>query len=384
MSFEQQIGQLNEHFFFREFTFSKTTFRPTPTEEVELADNVVWLDDLVVVFQLKERSVHDASTADDEERWFKRKVVGRGTRQIRDTLAYLGAHTLVDVENHRGHTFHLRVSKITTMHKIVCYLPHEKLPEQCRMHKSHRSQTAGLIHLMAADDYLGIVRTLLTPPELSEYLSFREELIDKWEGEIKLLPEPALVGQYLAGDADSPPSMAFIQYLSALEHNIDEWDMSGIIKQFPDRVTTDNQATDYYSIVTEIAKLKRNELREFKQRFQLSMQKCRANEFVRPYRMASPRTKCGFVFIPLQKAVVQHRLHGLKNLTYACKYDLKLHKCLGMSFAPEEGGWYSVEWCYMEFLWEYDEEVDERLRSDNPFREVRVTDLGRYTYRRQR
>jgi hypothetical protein len=85
--------------------------------------------------------------------------------------------------------------------------------------------------------------------------------------------------------------MAFLQYLSALEHNIDEWDMSGIIKQFPDRVTTDNKATDYYSIVTEIAKLKRNELREFKQRFQLSMQKCRANEFVRPVPHCFPKDK---------------------------------------------------------------------------------------------
>jgi hypothetical protein len=54
MSFEVDISQFNEHFFFREFTFSKNTFRPSPAKEVELADNIVWLDDLVVVFQLKE------------------------------------------------------------------------------------------------------------------------------------------------------------------------------------------------------------------------------------------------------------------------------------------------------------------------------------------
>ena len=43
--------------------------------------------------------------------------------------------------------------------------------------------------------------------------------------------------------------------------------------------------------------LKRNELREFKIRFKLSVEKARANQFVRPYRIAFPRTSCGFVFI---------------------------------------------------------------------------------------
>lgn len=379
MSFDNEIGQLNEHFFFREFTFSKTTFRPSPVKEIELADNLVWLDDLAIVFQLKERRALDASTVDDEERWFRRKVVARGTRQIRDTLAYLNDHKQIELENHRGHRFHLDSSTITTIHKVICYLPHENLPGECRMRKFHRSRTAGVIHLIAANDYLGVVRTLLTPPELSEYLGFREELIDKWGAEVDSLPEPALVGQYIVGDADSAPSIAFIDYLASLEHRIDEWDMSGIIKQFPDRVTTDNKPTDYYSIVTQLAKLKRNELREFKRRFQLSMEKCRANKFAQPYRMATPRTNCGFVFVPLAKELVEHRQQGLQNLTCVCKYDLKLQKCLGVSFAPEEGGWFSVEWCYMEFPWELDEEMDERLRHHNPFREVQTTDLGRYT-----
>jgi hypothetical protein len=246
--------------------------------------------------------------------------------------------------------------------------------------KFHRSKTAGVIHLIAANDYLGIVRTLLTPPELSEYLSFREELIDKWGAEIETLPEQAPVGQYLSGDADAAPSMAFVDYLLALEHRLDEWDISGIIKQFPEQITTGNEPTDYYSIVTELAKLKRNELREFKKRFQLSMEKCRANEFVKPYRMACPRTNCGFVFIPLETEFIEHKRQGLQNLTYACKYDLKLQKCIGVSFAPEKDGWYSVAWCFMEFPWELDEELDERLRHNNPFRLARTAEISRYTY----
>lgn len=381
MSFEDQIAELNEHFFFREFTYSKNTFRPTPADEVELADNIIWLNDLVIAFQLKERKKTNATSADEERKWFERKVLSVGTKQIRDTLTYLHSHPFIELENHRGHRFRLVGSQINTIHKVICYLPNNSLPVVCSTKKFHRSKTAGIIHLIQAKDYLGIARTLLTPPELSEYLSFREELIERWNTSVDAVPEPALVGQYICGDADTRPSLGFLENLAALDHRADDWDISGIIKNFPDRITTDNRPTDYYSIVSEIAELKRNELREFKKRFQLSMDKCRNDVFAQPYRFASLRTDCGFVFVPLMKEFLHHRQQGLQNYTFACKYDLKLSKCIGVSFAPEDDGWYSVEWCYVEFPWEYDEEIERRLQEDNPFREVRTSELKRYSYR---
>ena len=156
--------------------------------------------------------------------------------------------------------------------------------------------------------------------------------------------------------------------------------MSGIIKRFPARITTDGADTDYYQIVTEIAKLKRNELREFKKRFQLSMEKCRSGEFVQPYRFASPRTNCGFLFIPLDETLIEARQQGLKNLTYLCKYDLRLPKCIGVTFAPDGDQWYSVEWCHIESPWKFDAQLEEILAKDSPFREVNTRELDRYSY----
>ena len=381
MNLENTIARLNEYFFFREFTYSKNTFRPTPKEEVELADNILWLDDVVVAFQLKERNFVDATTAEKESRWFKSKVLSRGTRQIRDTLTYLQFHDEIEIENHRGHKFHLQSSKITVIHKVVCYLANDSLPHECRSRRFYRSQTAGIIHLISAEDYLGIVQTLLTPTELFEYLSFREELIEEWDSRVNSVPEPALMGQYLCGDIDHPPSIAFIDYLIDLEHRINEWDMSGVIKQFPDRITTDNKVTDYYSIITEIAKLKRNELRLFKKRFQLSIQKCRSNEYTQPYRFACPRTDCGFVFVPLEREFLAQRRQMIQNLTCGCKYDLKLSRCVGISFAPEVHGWFSVEWCYIEGPWKFDSEMRKMLNESNPFRDVRMAEVEPYTFR---
>ena len=53
MTFEREIASLNEHFFFEEFTYSTNTFRPNPSTELELADSIIWLDDMLVLFQLR-------------------------------------------------------------------------------------------------------------------------------------------------------------------------------------------------------------------------------------------------------------------------------------------------------------------------------------------
>jgi len=380
MSFEEDIARLNECYFFQEFTFSENTFRKSPTEEVELADNIVWLDEPLIVYQLKERQPPSDTTSEKEQRWFKRSIIDSAKRQIRDTLDYLQNHSDIQIQNHRGHTFNITVRSLDSIHKLVLYKAHELLPASCRKLKHYRSQTAGFIHLISSDDYAGIVKTLLTPAEVADYLAFREALVTGYEEDTLHLPEQALVGQYLSGDSEHRPDRRFIKYLRLLENQSEEWDMSGIISVFLDRITTGNPPTDYYYIVREIAKLKRNELREFKTRFNLSMDKAKTNEFTLPYRIAFPRTNCGFVFIPLTHDFLERRHQFLQNLTYAHKYDQKLPKCIGVSFALEEDGWYSVEWCYIEFQWEYDQELENRLKQSNPFRDVQVAELPQYIF----
>ena len=381
MTLETDISGTNEHFFFKEFTYSKNTFSPSPSEEIELADNLIWLDELAIIFQLKERCIAGTTTPDSEEKWFSKKVVKRGTKQIRDSLRYLNEHQSINLKNHRNHRFQLEVGKLSTIHKIVCYFEHQNLPKHCRKKKFHKSSTAGIIHLIPASDYLGITRTMLTLFELSEYLSFRQELIEKWGDVVSAVPETALAGQYLLGDSDRRPDSEFVEVLKDLEHRADEWDISGLIKYFPNRVISDSNSTDYYAIVSELVKLKRNELREYKKRFQLSMDKCGSQEVVLPYRMASQRNQCGFIFVPLAEELIAGRRQGLMNLTLACKYDLRVSKCIGTSFFPERNGRFSIEWCYLEFPWEYDEELDQRLQRDNPFREVRQVELNRYNFK---
>ncbi len=381
MSFEDELALLNELYFFREFTFSKMTFRPVPSQEAEFADSIIWIGDILAVFQIKQREANRGTTAEAEKRWFESKVLKLATRQVRGTLKYLKDLGSIEIRNHRGHAFNLDLQSIHNLYKLIVYLPYEALPEKCRMLKHHRSSTAGVIHIISANDYLGIVRTLLTPAEVADYLNFREELIERWEGKIADVPESALVGQYLNGDSNVQPSIEFLEYLQHLDHRLDEWDISELISTFPDVVTTNNEPTDYYPIIRELALLKRNELREFKKRFQLSVKKARSTESVRPYIIAFPRTNCGFVFIPVIKENLPHRKNGLRNFTFAYKYASKLPKCIGVSIPDDTDGMIAVEWFYAEFPWEQDAELEQMLQDDYPFRDVRQNELPRYTYR---
>src|ERR1041384_612839 len=98
MSLEEYFALLNKNIFLREFSFSKNKFKPNPNEELELADHVVWIDNLLIAYQLKEREAGGDASADGERRWFERKVISKGTRQIRDTLKYLHEHPNIKIE----------------------------------------------------------------------------------------------------------------------------------------------------------------------------------------------------------------------------------------------------------------------------------------------
>ncbi len=380
MSLEEELSRLNEYFFYKEFTFSNTQFRTGDNAEVELADGLILLGRSALVFQMKERQVRDNQTTESERNWFERKVKRKAVSQIRDTLRYLAEHPRIPLTNHRQHAIECDGGNLEAIHKLIVYSPSPALPADCRMVKSYVSETAGTIHLISGADYLGIVQTLITPAELMEYLSFRKEVLERWPEESSNVPEVALLGHYLRGNMEQPPCPEDFEMVAALDHSRREWDVSPVIRLFADRITTPGGATEYYPIITAIAELKRNELSEFKKRFDLSVENARNNEFALPYRIAVPRTGCGFVFIPLESDFIPRRQEGLRNITLAHKYDQRLPRCVGVSFAPDERGWYELEWMYVESHWEPSPEMDRLLAENFPFRRVRVGELNRYRF----
>ena len=153
MTLEEYIARLNSLAFWKEFTFAQNKFVPDSGSELELADNLVWLGKYAFVLQLKERNGAGADPKGERD-WFRNKVLGKATRQIRDSLRFLDEHKKIRITNERGHSFNIKGAELSRITKIVVFLGGRALPEDCRQTRYHVSDTAGFIHILAAHDYL--------------------------------------------------------------------------------------------------------------------------------------------------------------------------------------------------------------------------------------
>ena len=381
---EERLAETNASFFLREFSFSQNKFTPQGGTEVQLADHVVHFDDVLLLFQFKGRS---AATNDPaaEESWFKNTVAKKAVRQIKETLKNL-ARGPVRLENDRGHVVEL-AKDLGGLRcaRVIVYQPADALPERTRRLKGHVSSTAGFVHFLPERDYDGVINTLITLPEVIDYLAYRERLCRKFPSETGLLSEHAMVGHYLMGDEDAVPREQDVANLHALQSNIDEFDILGLLNLFRDRAYTiqgpDDSVglpTDYYEILKEMVRLDRADLAQFKLRYKWAWDRC-GGESTLPSRFASGRTGCGFVFIPLSPDAAPHAATALQNFTMAAKYDLKVDRCLGLTFR-RDGGDRLIDWTLHVHPWEPDAELEGMLKERYPFREAKAEMVPRYRF----
>jgi len=376
------LAQLNADIFYREFSFSRNDFVPVPGEQKEFADHVVWIDDLLIIYQLKQRESSKDISEKTERRWFKNKILGKATKQVRDTLRFLKEHPEITIQNQKGHVFNVNSKSLKHIIKLVVYAPSINLPESCLRIRHHVSSTAGFIHILPWPDYVGVCLTLLTPAEFVEYFQSREAIIERWCEKGQIPSEPALVGQFLWGDDDAPPSEEYVKFLNTLKQDHQEFDISYLLAGIGDRITYSegmDTETDYYAILGEFAKLNRGHLREVKKRVVMCLEAVRDNQFMPPTRIIASTTGCGFVFIPVEEELVEQRVNGLGNLTYAAKYEQRLQRQVGVCFA-KEGEYIHIDWCFQDFPWQYDADVEAVLRDSNPFQPLRSEIRPRYEF----
>ncbi len=362
---EDLISSINENVFYKEFTFDKNEFYPSDGKK-ELADNVLWLDEILFVIQIKERdSLKSVSSADA---WFKNKVLKKAKEQIKDTLKYLQQHDSIPIANRRGQFVDISKVDKQGINKVIVYKIDVTLSEENRNAKFYKSQDVGYIHLFHAEDYYWICKYLITPTELDEYLKFRERIYSKHKEIIRVFPEQYILGHFLNTDDETFIKPEYIEVLTKMKDDIEEFDMSGIIESFKDRIRIESQknSTEYHLIIKEIAKLKRYELLEFKKRFQLIVEDVKKNRFSPPRRFTSTRTGCGFVFISLLDENINNWENGLKNFTLIYKYKRKLKKCLGV-IVFKKGEYLDFNWAFIEEDWIYDVALEKAVKQEEEF-----------------
>lgn len=341
---EKNISETHENYFYKEFTFSLNKLAAAGGE-IEFADNFVYLDEIAFVYQMKNRTkAEQQTTHDNEKKWFEKKVIGKGSKQIRTSLDVLIQKESFLLTNQRGHEVEIIPSIIKTLHKVIIYSPNNELPSKFFNKKFYDSTEGGIIHLFPKQVYKGVVHTLLTLTELSNYLVFRENMIKRWRlgmNDLTYVIEAALLGQYLHNDIESKPDNAYKEYY--LKHvanqnsTVEDWDMSGVLHKAFDRA---EEKDEYYIWMKEIAKLNRFERKEFKERWAKAMKQANHNMTSPPYFFISSRTKCGFVFLPVVQADKHRADKNLISAVTAEKYRHKIDKCIGFSFLAVESSFY--------------------------------------------
>jgi hypothetical protein len=371
MTLEEYIAHLNALAFWKEFTFAQNKFTPQPGNELELADNLVWLGEYAFVLQLKQR---DEQTEDPEaERsWFRNKVLDKATRQVRDTLRFLDEHEQIRITNERGHAFDIRGAKLAQITKIIVFLGGRALPQDCWQTRHYVSRTAGFIHIVAAHDYLGILEKLRVPKDIRRYFAYREEVVPKLCD--ASVDESDIMGAFLG--EETMPTSTSRDILRRFVQDLEAFDLSQLIGNLHDHIERSGQPYDYYHIMREFARVPRSFWREVKIRLMKSLEAVQEKRFTRPFRLTFPATDCAFMIAPLDPQIPstdpdgeKARVTGLRNLTYAAMYDAKVSKGIGILIS-KDGEYVQIDWSLLNLPWEPDPQMDAWLANSNPFRET--------------
>lgn len=384
MSFEDAIAADNSNIFLTEFTFSSTLFKNDEGQELELCDGAVWIDDLLLLFQLKERNPdHDTRDPVKEQRWFERKVEKVAVGQFNDTQRYLREQNSLPFTNRRGQTLELAEAKPKQIHLIVLFDSSDSLPIDVKTRKGRVSGRVGFVHYFHRNDYGAVCKTLHTPFEIAEYLDFRMTFVLR-NKQAHCVREKALLGKYLT-DTDELDDITDEHeiFVDRLVDDRNDFNLSGLLKGYFDSIQYGNEGTQYHAILKELAKLQRNMLREFRKRLEWSMDKCHEATLPLPSRFYPVKQDCGFIAIPLPTRNCADWQKHLEAYTLLCKYDLKATRCLGFTTAVDNVGLdeYRIHWLLLDYEWSHDANLEAILADGGLFRESTGQLIGKYNLR---
>ncbi|MGM9508016.1 hypothetical protein ACS5NO_09820 [Larkinella sp. GY13] len=381
---ENIVTRISSNVFYKEFTFDKNEFYPYDGKK-ELADNVLWIDNLLFVIQVKERNINEIKTEKEENKWFENTVLKTAKNQIKKSINFFQKYKEIKIKNIRNHQIDISKANLNQINKVIIYMPNSSLiSESNKSMKFYESKQSGNIHIFNIEDYSWICKYLITPTELDEYLKFRERIYLRHKNIISFYPEQYILGHFLNTDDESIINERYIDTATKLEDDVDEFDVSGILNIFLEKIRIEGQKniTDYYSIIKEIAKLKRYELLEFKSRFKKTIDNINSSEFSLPYRFTIPRTGCGFVFISLPPKKLDHWKNVLINFTEIYKYKRKLNKCLSVLIYKTDE-YFDMNWAFTNYDWIYNKELEEAVKQDiELYKSGKIKKIVRYKFKK--
>lgn len=356
---EQIVTSINLNMFYREFTFDKNVFRASNGNRVELADNVIWIEDLLILIQIKERNHNDAKT--DPGRWFQNKVLKKAKNQIKTSLKLLKDEQHIIISNPLGQMLDLKTADIHRIHNLIIYHLNDDPMVSVSAVNMYRCSNGTFIHIIESRDYYNLCRYLITPADMDAYLSFREKFLASIV-DVRI-PEQYIFVHFFKKPDDLTLHPELLNSLEEICIQLNEVRSYVSMYEFIGHLNSTLKANnpDYRVIVRELAKLNSTELSYFKERFLKLLDNEPIDLPAYLLRFVSGRTGCGYVLMKLRRDQEVHWEIALRNLTEEFKYKYRLERCLGVVIMhPDDEHMIDVNWAYIEGAWVFDPVLEKR------------------------
>jgi len=362
------IAQQHANVFARAFAVS-TNQLPHGTEtQPGLADRMLLTNSIGFIFQLCERESHGVVKAGELERWAATQVVRKGVRLIQNTRELLATYSAISLVNDFGHRVTVSPKETESLVGVVVYrVPPKTRPFRVARFKRVRNGT--FVHVLRDTDFFEICDHFVTPAELLEYFNFRRDILLGWDPPTTAVSETALIGQYLLEDFESPPDQR-LEAAARARRSPAVCEFTFVLDNLAASIAAqedDFADNDHYRILFELSMLGRYELRALSEQLRLALESVRADKLELPYRVASSKTGCGFIILPLTREFHDRSNDALESLAHASKHELDLERQVGIGMW-RDGEFVEIEWLYLSGPNAPDAEIDERLVQSYPFR----------------
>jgi hypothetical protein len=360
-------AQQHANVFMRAFSYPASQLPINFEKDVELADRVMLMDGIGFIFELCEREQKVASKAGDLEKWISGHVVRKGVKRIQNTRDLLGAYVGLSLVNHFGHRLTVSPREPDSYVSMIIY----RVPQKSRAFRAARfkkNRNGAFVHVLRDVDYFEICHHFVTPAELVDYFSFRRDILLSWDPPSTAVSESALIGQYLLEDFSSPPDPRF-ERAALSRGGPTACEFSFVLDTLAAKIAgqdTEYADVDSYAILSELALLRRYELRALKLEIRLALEAVRADRFELPFRIAA-QTGCGFLVVPVTSEFHDRALTALASLSLASKYELDLGRQVGIGMW-KTSEFVDVEWIFMKGSNTPDLDLEERMEFGYPFR----------------
>ncbi len=275
---EKLLSAFSRDIFYKEILYTDLHYVPEgENSEVELADLIINLGDILLAIQLKERNPGDNSgVVATEEKWLTKKAK-RAKEQVKFTIDQIRSGKVTELKNDSGQCV-LIDRNVDIMPLIV--FKNESIGNYTHVLRKHNDE--GLdVNCISFSDFEEICKAIVSPIEIIDYLYWREETYLK-SGEADM---------FIFLDSDESVSITNnksrealpLQYLHqkygidvAQEGNRYVLEFSAYLSVLSEHVVEESEKNAYYETLLFLAHLDRNEIKAFVERVKLAAE-CNKN-----------------------------------------------------------------------------------------------------------